>query len=192
MSGDPGHRYIESIQRSAERMRLMIHDLLDMATMEAGHLRVARRREPAARLVTESVDLMGPLAAEKGVALAREIDDACPEVWGDRERLGQVFSNLIGNAIKFTPAGGRVLVRAAADRDHVRFVVEDDGAGIAEEDLPHIFDRYWKMDRADRSGSGLGLSIARGLVELHGGRITVESTRGKGSRFSVYLPAASD
>jgi signal transduction histidine kinase len=113
-----------------------------------------------------------------------------PEVWADRDRLLQVFENLIGNAIKFTGSGGRVTVGAVPHEGGVQFWVHDTGAGISGEDLPHVFDRFWQARKANRRGAGLGLPIARGIVEAHGGRIWVESTSGQGSTFFFAIPAA--
>jgi signal transduction histidine kinase len=110
-------------------------------------------------------------------------------VWADRVRVLQVFSNLIGNALRFTPEGGRVTVRARREGARVAFHISDTGKGIAPEHLPHLFDRYWQVKRS-REGAGLGLPIAKGLVEAHGGHIQVESAPGRGSTFSFTLPVA--
>ena len=125
--------------------------------------------------------MLRPLAAEKGIDLvARAIpgDVSC-----DRGRVQQVLSNLVGNAIKFSPPGGRVTMAARQDGPRVRFEVVDTGPGIAAADQVKLFDRFWQSDRGDRRGIGLGLSIAKGLVEAHGGQIGVESTVGAGSTF---------
>ena len=113
-----------------------------------------------------------------------------PEVWGEHDRLLQVFENLIGNAIKFTTAGGWITVGAASNDQEVVFWVADSGAGIAPGDLPHVFDRFWQATRGDRRGAGLGLPITKGIVEAHGGRIWVESTLGRGSTFFFSIPRA--
>ncbi len=110
----------------------------------------------------------------------------------DRERIAQVFSNLIGNALKFTPSGGRVSVRGWRARTGVRFAVEDTGPGIPPEDQGHVFDRYWQAQSSSRMGTGLGLSIAKAIVEGHGGSIRVESTPGQGSRFEFNLPLTGE
>jgi signal transduction histidine kinase len=111
-----------------------------------------------------------------------------PEVWADLDRLLQVFENLVGNAVKFTEPGGRITVGAARRGDDVLFWVADTGAGIAAEDLPHLFDRFWQARKATRRGAGLGLPIVKGIVEAHGGRIWVESTLGRGSTFFFTIP----
>jgi signal transduction histidine kinase len=119
------------------------------------------------------------------------VDPDVPEVWGDRDRLLQVFENLIGNAIKFTQAGGRITAGAASKDDDVVFWVADTGCGIASENLARVFDRFWQAIRAGRKGTGLGLPITKGIVEAHGGRIWVESTAGHGSTFSFTIPKVS-
>ncbi len=185
---EAGRRYVDSIQRSAERMRQLILDLLDVQTIEAGQLRMTWRQVQVLELIDEAVELMQPLAAEKEIRLTHDVAEGCPTILGDRERLAQVFSNLIGNAIKFTAAGGAVTVGVERKDSELELSVEDNGTGIPPEQLPHIFDRYWKIDQTDRMGSGLGLSIAKGIVEAHGGRLSVQSQPGQGSRFFFILP----
>ena len=123
------------------------------------------------------------------VHLGLEVPGALPPVLADRDRLLQVFSNLLGNALKFTPAGGEIRVGARVEDEQVLFYVRDTGPGIPTELLAHIFDRFWQANRTDRRGAGLGLSIARGIVEAHGGRLQVESEPGRGSTFSFTVPA---
>jgi signal transduction histidine kinase len=113
------------------------------------------------------------------------------EIWADRDRLLQVVENLIGNAIKFTQPGGRISVGAATRDDDVVFWVADTGGGIASDNLPHVFDRFWQASRTGRAGAGLGLSITKGIVEAHGGHTWVESIAGRGSIFSFTIPRAS-
>ena len=113
-----------------------------------------------------------------------------PEVWGEHDRLLQVFENLIGNAIKFSTAGGLITVGAASRDQEVLFWVADTGPGIAPGSLPHVFDRFWQATKGDRRGAGLGLPIAKGIVEAHGGHLWVESTLGRGSIFFFSLPTA--
>jgi signal transduction histidine kinase len=122
--------------------------------------------------------------------LKLDVASDLPEVWGDHDRLLQVFENLIGNAVKFTGAGGRITVGADAREHEVVFWVKDTGCGIASESLPRVFDRFWQASRAGSGGAGLGLPIAKGIVEAHRGRIWVESTLGRGSTFFVSIPKA--
>jgi signal transduction histidine kinase len=136
------------------------------------------------------LDALRPLADAKRIDLSAECPEGMPPVLADRERLLQVFANLGGNALKFTPAGGRVTIRVAAVGDVARFVVLDTGPGIAPEHLPRVFDRYWQDGGTAASGHGLGLAIAKGIVEAHGGRVGVTSTLGSGSAFSFSVPLA--
>ena len=141
-------------------------------------------------VLDEACSSLRPLAAEKGIELVCAVGDGCPPVNADRDRLLQVLSNLVGNAIKFTAEGGRITLRTEPMSREVRFVVADTGMGIVPEHLPHLFDRFWQANRAHRQGAGLGLAIAKGIVEAHGGRILVESTPGQGTTFFFTIPAA--
>ena len=181
----------EVIQRAAKRMNRLIQDLLDVALMEAGQLTIERARLSAGGLIVEAVEMQRPLASSSSLELRVEVDPEVPEVWGDRDRLLQVFDNLIGNAIKFTKTGGRITVGAAARDDEVVFWVADTGCGIASENLPRVFDRFWQATRAGRQGAGLGLAITKGIVEAHGGHIWVESEAGRGTTFFFAIPRIS-
>jgi CheY-like chemotaxis protein len=169
-------------------MDRLIQDLMDVALMEAGQLPIKRARLSAGELIVEVVDVQRPLTSSTSLALRADVDRDLPDVWGDRDRLLQVFENLIGNAIKFTKAGGDITVGAAPRNREVVFWVADTGCGIAPESLPRIFDRLWQATSASRQGAGLGLPIARGIVGAHGGRIWVESTQGRGTTFSFTIP----
>jgi len=169
-------RQIEAIERAGNRMNRLIRDLLDFAAIQAGHLSVSSHPREVGTLLREVLDALEPLAATKTIKLV----DGSPENAGlsiscDHDRVIQLFSNVVGNAVKFTPEGGTVVLRAEQDDAMVRFAVADNGPGIALEELPHVFDRYYQARRRNRDGIGLGLSIARGIVEAHGGRIWVES-----------------
>jgi PAS domain S-box-containing protein len=180
----------EVIERAARRMNRLIQDLLDVAVMESGQLTIEGAQLAARDLIVGAVDMQRPLASSSSLELRVDVDRDLPDIWGDRDRLLQVFENLIGNAIKFTNAGGRITV-GAASRDHeVIFRVADTGAGIAPENLPHVFDRFWQASSAGRLGAGLGLPITKGIVEAHGGRIWVESEAGSGSTFFFTIPTA--
>jgi signal transduction histidine kinase len=130
--------------------------------------------------------------AVPGIALEVSAAPSLPQVLADRERIAQVFSNLLGNAIEFTPEGGRVQMTALTSEGGVTFAVEDTGSGIATEDLPHVFDRFWQTQKKSHGGTGLGLSIAKAMVEAHGGSIGVESTLGAGERLYFTLPGVPD
>ena len=171
-------------------MNRLIEDLLDVTRMEAGRLSVEPGRVAAAQVVSDSVEMQRALAAAASLDLRLELAGHLPEVWADRDRLLQVFENLIGNALKFTPAGGRITVGAAPGAGEVVFRVSDTGGGIAADDLPHLFDRFWRGRRSTGRGAGLGLPIVKGVVDAHRGRIWVESTPPRGSTFFFTIPTA--
>ena len=179
------------ITRAVDRANRLIQDLLDVSRIEAGGFAVVAQAIAPDLLVSDALDAMTSTAAAAQVTLVCRADDDLPDVMADRERLQQVFSNLIGNAVKFTPAGGTVNVTAAASGPfRVRFAVRDSGQGISEDNLPHIFDRFWQARHATRTGAGLGLAIVRGIVEAHDGTISAASELGKGTDIAFELPAA--
>jgi signal transduction histidine kinase len=178
----------ERIQRQAERMARLIEDLVDFSGIQAGKLAIARTPQAPSALIETTRDLFKPIASERGVVFEASAVTALPVVDCDAERVVQIFGNLVGNAIKVTPRGGSIEIGAApSDGDHVVFFVRDTGPGIAADELPSLFERYWRSKAAHYKGAGLGLSIARGLVEAHGGRIWVESQVGRGSTFFFSL-----
>ena len=181
------------MRRTVDRMSRLVRDLLDATRVQSGH-EIPLVAEPVdvVSLIADVIDAFHDLAADNGQRLDADVAEELPAVLADRDRLLQVFSNLVGNGLKFTPEGGRVRIRAEADGDSaVRFSVDDTGPGIPAESLPHLFDLFWQArDRRATLGTGLGLSIARGIVEAHGGSISVESTPGEGSTFTFTVPAA--
>lgn len=179
---------LETIISSSRRMSRLIDDLLDVVRLEAGQLSIHPSPQPTEVLLREALEAARSQAGQ--VHLSLDAPEALPPVLADRDRLLQVFSNLLGNALKFTPAGGQVQVGAELWEGQVRFYVRDTGPGIPPEVLARIFDRFWQADRKDRRGAGLGLSIARGIVEAHGGKIWVESEVGRGSTFFFTVPVA--
>ena len=183
-------RQLNAMHRSAERMHRLIRDLLNVAAIEAGQLAVTQSPLPVCDLLTDALDLLRPLAAAKRITLALDASPTLPAVAADHDRVMQVLSNLGSNAVKFTPEGGRVEIRATIRDASVEFEVHDSGPGIAADDLPHVFDRFWQAKNARRAGAGLGLAIAKGIVEAHHGRIGAESELGRGSRFTFTLPIA--
>jgi PAS domain S-box-containing protein len=192
---DPGaerrsQKQTQAIRRAATHMDRLIQDLLDVALMESSQLTIEPARVSTRELIFGAVEMQKPLASSSSLELRVDLDRDVPDVWGDRDRLLQVFENLIGNAIKFTDAGGCITVGAASTDHEVVFRVADTGAGIAAENLPRIFDRFWQAPRAGRQGAGLGLLIAKGIVESHGGRIWVDSSEGRGTTVSFTIPRA--
>lgn len=185
----PGDALLAGILRAARTMDRLVQDLLDTHTMDAGQLAVEPEPLPPALLVYEAVESARPLAVKH--TLQGEVPSSLPDVKADRARVLQVFSNLLGNALKFTPAGGRITVGAEVLGDAVCFRVSDSGPGIPAELVPHLFERFWRARRSDRRGAGLGLPIARGLVEAHGGRLWVESEEGAGTTFRFTLPTTA-
>jgi PAS domain S-box-containing protein len=178
------------VKRAAERMNRLIQDLLDIRRTESGTLSIDAKNESVAAMMGEAMEMLKPLATTASLELRAEIAEQVSTVFADSARLLQVLSNLVGNAIKFTPRGGSITVRVEPIGDEVRFVVSDTGPGIPPDQLPHIFGRFWQANRKDRRGLGLGLAIAKGIVEVHGGRIWVESTLGAGSNFYFTIPTA--
>jgi signal transduction histidine kinase len=181
---------IDSILRTARRMNSLIDDLLDVTLIEAGQLRIDYARLPTRQLILDAVEPQRPLAASGAVDLALQLADDLPDVRGDQNRLTLVLANLIGNAVKFTPVEGRVTIGAASRDSEVLFWVADTGCGIAPEGLPHVFDRFWQAVKGAHHGVGLGLPVARGIVEAHGGHIWVESILGRGTIFFFTVPTA--
>jgi signal transduction histidine kinase len=179
----------ESILHSTERMKRLIADLQDSASLQAGRFSIDCRSHAVEGLLSEALQMMRPHATHKGVRLEPELLRRSSRARCDRERILQVFSNLIGNAIKFTPARGLILVRGEPSGGNIVFSVADNGAGIPPENLSCIFDRYWQGREAGRQGMGLGLYIAKGIIEAHGGRIWAESRPGAGSTFFFTLPS---
>ena len=183
---------VEAIQSSIKTMDRLIYDLLDVSRMEAGSFSIQQTHVDIDALLEETLKLCESQARAKKISVTADIPTALPAVNGDRDRLDQVLSNLLGNAFKFTPEGGRVTIRARKVDDSVQITVEDSGPGIPASDLPRIFDSYWRGDRASRDGAGLGLAICKGIVEAHGGNIWVESTVGRGTTFWFTVPCAAD
>jgi PAS domain S-box-containing protein len=182
-------RFADIIQRSGERMNRLIQDLLDVTRIERGRLGLHPTPLAAASVLQEVDATFAPLARSEGIELTTAAGPDLPAISADAARLLQVFGNLIGNAVKFTPEGGTIYLRCASGGGEVRFSVSDTGPGIRPDEIPHLFSRFWQADSADHRGVGLGLSIAKGIIDAHDGRIWVESEPGKGATFHFSLPA---
>jgi signal transduction histidine kinase len=181
----PARRQIDTVGRAATRMERLIADLLDATKLEQGGVDLAIADEPVEGILNEAVELFAAQAREKGLALEASGAAERGTVRCDRSRLLQVLANLLANAVRFTPAGGKVALRADVSVYSVRFEVRDTGPGIPAENQPHVFERYW---HADRKGAGLGLFIAQSLVRAQGGKIELDSQPGLGARFFFTLP----
>jgi signal transduction histidine kinase len=187
--GGAGQRQLDAILRGIHRMERMVSDLLDLTSIEAGHLSVDRQGYEIYGLIRDAFEMLSPLARAKSIDLRVEVMTPPRSVLCDRERVLQVFSNLVGNAIKFTKEGGLVSIRAELQRNQACFAVRDNGPGIPESMRLHLFERYWQAhDASKKSGRGLGLYIAKGIVEAQGGRIWFDSELGAGSTFYFTLP----
>jgi len=187
--------YQEAIFRSAQRLTELINDLLDVSRLEAGRVELQARPTDVRQVVDHVIAVVRVAAQGKQIRIANEVPEDLPLVHADPARLHQILVNLVGNAIKFTPAGGAVRVRGARQGDQVWVAVEDTGVGIRREELARIWDPFYQVEspmRRRHGGSGLGLAIVRRLVELHGGLVRAESEgENRGSRFSFTLPVAS-
>jgi two-component system sensor histidine kinase BaeS len=185
----------QQVYREADRLQRLVHDLQELSRVEAGAYELSLRPTAPERLVDGVVARLGRQFEEKGVALEINVQRDLPPVRADEDRIGQVLLNLVGNALQYTPSGGQVYLSARRDGGRVRFSVEDTGVGIPPEHLPHIFERFYRVDKSRSragGGSGIGLTIARHVVEAHGGQIQATSDGpGKGSTFSFTLPVLS-
>jgi signal transduction histidine kinase len=177
----------ERIHRQAERMARLIEDLVDFAGIQAGRLAIERGTYAPAEILAEARDLFGPIAQERGLVLEAAVPSGLPPIECDSERVVQILSNLVSNALKVTPRGGTIAIGAEPREREIVFYVRDSGPGIDPEDLPNLFERFWRSKKASYKGAGLGLSIARGIVDAHGGRIWAESELGAGSTFYFSL-----
>jgi PAS domain S-box-containing protein len=183
--------YSEVIRQAAEQMDSLIQDLLDVTRVEAGRLSVDLLPVDTGTLLEESLRTLEPVAESKSIRLRLDAASDLPAVVADGERIAQALSNLVGNAVKFSPAGNEVTVKAAERDGDVIVSVADNGPGMTPDQLAHAFDRFWQSRRTDREGAGLGLAITKGIIDAHGGRIWAESEVGRGSTFHFTLPVAT-
>jgi signal transduction histidine kinase len=182
--------HLATVKRSVKRAERLIQDLLDVTGVETGRLSIAPRAHDPGAIVRCAVADHEAIAAARPVALVAEVADAVPPARIDRDRALQVLANLLSNALRVTPQGGRVVVRAEPRGDEVLLSVSDTGPGIPPEHLSHIFDRFWQARSQRRGGAGLGLAVARGIVESHGGRIWAENVPTGGARVCFTVPRA--
>ena len=188
---DAARHFLESMETEIDSLSLMVNELLELSRIESGRVPLERKPVRPLDMLEPAMERLRLQAERSGHELLLECDEKLPEVLADAGRVQQVLTNLLHNANKFTPAGGKVSTGAVQEGNVVRFYVSDTGIGITPEDLPRIFERFYKVDRARSStGTGLGLAIARHLVEAHGGKIWAESQPGKGSTFYFTIPIA--
>jgi signal transduction histidine kinase len=188
-------RYIRTTLSEVKRLSGLIDDLFELSRLDAGALALNVEPGSLGDLVSDTLEVLQPQAALKGLCLRGHVDDGLSPVLMDAARVQRVLYNLVQNAIRHTPADGTVVLEAQEEPETVRVDVIDSGEGIASDDLPRIFERFYRGEKSrDRTqgGAGLGLAIAKGLVEAHGGRIWAQSVPGQGARFSFVLPKASD
>lgn len=187
-------RYFASIQREIRSLSLLVDDLFQMAQFDAGGILLEQAENSLADLISDTLEGFSALAEQNQVQLSGSVAPGVDPVWMDARRIGRVLNNLVSNALRHTPPGGTVEVRASLDGAWLKVEVNDSGEGIRPEDLPHIFDRFFRGERSRSrrtGGSGLGLAIAQGILQAHGGRIEAESQPGKGARLRFYLPRTS-
>ena len=182
---------LTAIADAADWMNRLIHDLLDASAIETGRLSIARKTESLGTMIQAAVTMITGAAATRQLVVSVDVPPALPPVQADAVRIGQVIGNLLANALKFTEPAGRILVRARLAAPFVEVSVSDTGSGIAAEELPRVFDRFWQSNRTSGRGTGLGLAIARGIVEAHGGSIWLDSVVGKGTTVTFTLPISA-
>lgn len=189
---DPvAHQEIESIVRSTQWANRLIEDLIDVRRIDGGALAITPTTVSVREEIRAALPMHQSVASAAGISIRESVAADVHAVWADRDRLRQVLENLIGNAVKFTSAGGHISIGAINDGSFVRFTVSDTGTGIPEANLERVFDRFWQANRSERRGAGLGLPICKGIVEKHGGRIWATSAVGRGTTFHFTLPVAN-
>jgi two-component system sensor histidine kinase BaeS len=185
----------QTIHREADRLQRLVNDLQELSRVESGAFDLDRQSVKVSDLVDSAVARLGKQFEEKDVTLETEVPSGLPQVFVDKDRIDQVLLNLVGNALQYTPSGGKVTISARAQDGEIHIAVADTGIGIPPEHLPHLFTRFYRVDKSRSragGGSGIGLTIARHLVEAHGGRIwVVSSGSGQGSTFTFTLPISS-
>jgi signal transduction histidine kinase len=182
--------FAETIYREATRLGQIVNDFLDLARLESGRTHIAQEPVNMGEVISETLAILQPQAAERRVSIALQVPETLPILIGDPARLKQVMVNLVSNAVKYNHKGGRVDIEVQVREDEFNVAVQDTGRGIAEEDLPHIFEKFYRVDDPEQQvkGTGLGLSIAKHIVEVHGGTMSVQSVWGQGSTFAFTLP----
>jgi signal transduction histidine kinase len=179
--------FARTIHKETQRLNELAANFLDLALLESGRTRFQRRRFDPIQILIECCQVVEPGALESGIDVIRELPETLPSIYGDRDKIKQVFFNLFSNAIKYNQPGGKIYLRAWSEPEHVIFEIKDTGVGIPAESLPHLFEKFYRVS-SSVSGAGLGLSICRRIVENHGGSIEARSQLGAGATFRVTLP----
>ena len=191
-ASDEQTEHVQTIVAATRRMERLIHDLLDVTKAEQGRLPIRRGAVDPAAVAREVAASHQPIAAAQQIDFEASVADGLPRISGDGDRLAQALTNLLGNAFKFTPAGGGVRLSVAQRDGNVLFEVSDSGPGIAPSDLPHLFEPFWQARKTAHLGAGLGLKITRAIVEAHDGAIEVTNLAGGGACFRIVLPAMKE
>jgi signal transduction histidine kinase len=184
-------RYLLTVQREIHDLSLLIDDLFQIAQIDAGGMVLELGEESLTDLISDTLESFSEIAARRGITIEGSVRPGLDPVWMDAQRISRVINNLVANAMRYTPHGGVVQVSAARNAGGVDVVVSDSGPGIASVDLPYVFDRFYRGEKSRSrltGGAGLGLAIARGIVQAHGGEISVQSLPGEGTKFSFSLP----
>jgi signal transduction histidine kinase/ActR/RegA family two-component response regulator len=184
-------RPIERIIRAADRAERLLRDLSEVSAIESGRFSIEQRYVEPADLILSALESQQGLAQDASVIIGTDLSPELPSIEADEERLLEVLENLIGNAVKFTGSGGSITLGAARRDEEILFWVKDNGSGISPEELPHVFDRFWQAKKSQRRGTGLGLTICKGIVEAHGGQIWAESAPNQGTTMFFTIPCAS-
>ena len=188
---DTSRRYLQQARKQIDHLSLLIDDLFQVSQLDAGGIPLNLEPASLSDLISDTLENFSGLASQQGVVLTGSAAPGIDPLQMDVQRIGRVLNNLVSNALRYTPTGGTVSVQAKVVAETVRVTVQDSGEGIAPNDLPHVFDRFYRGEKSRNQatgGSGLGLAIAKGIVEAHGGQIDVESNPGRGARFHFCLP----
>jgi two-component system phosphate regulon sensor histidine kinase PhoR len=181
--------FLERVNTEVDKLTQMVSELMELSRIESGRVNLELKATDVNLLLKEAVMRFSPQAERQKLTLITALDNTLPLVQADSQRLMQVINNILHNAIKFTPAGGRISISSRREKDRIIVSVADTGIGISESDLPHIFERFYKVDRSRASqGTGLGLAIAKHIILAHKGQIWAESQRGQGAVFNFSLP----
>ncbi len=192
---ETGRHFLEIINEETDRLNRLLNDLLSLSGVEAKEPKIQKVPLDLEKIIYHKVSILSPQASEKNLALKVEIERPLPMIEADEDLIGQLMINLIDNAIKYTPEGGRIEIKAASQDEKIRVTVSDTGIGIPAESIPRLFERFYRVDKArsrEMGGTGLGLAIVKHILEIHGGKIEVKSRVGQGSTFTFHLPVKTD